>query len=142
MDVVGDEVLAVRRGVEDQRADLLLRVALLRDEDGDLADIRRGRGLDGGYLPDAVGVVSPGDVQEGFDGFTGGSSGGEVFGIDGRELRLGRSSGGGRHLGLGAGLLREGWNAGGSGGEREDGEGSLNDRTKLHQFPFKLFVYT
>ncbi len=93
-DIVGDEVIAVRRGVEDQRADLLLRIALLCDEDGDLTDIRRGRGLDGGYLPDAVGVVSPGDVQEGFDGFTGGSSGGEVIGIDRRELRPGRSSGG------------------------------------------------
>lgn len=58
-DIGRDEVLAVRRDVEDQRGDLL-RSGFLRYVDGDLADARCGRVLDGLYLPDTVCVVSPG----------------------------------------------------------------------------------
>jgi hypothetical protein len=54
-----DQVLFVWRDVEHKISDLLLRIALLRNEDGHLTDVGRGRGLDRLHLPDTVRVVSP-----------------------------------------------------------------------------------
>lgn len=105
--VVGDEVVAVGRDEEGEAGDL--RAALFRNEDDVLADTGRGRLEDAVDLIGTVGVVSPGGLEEGLDLSFGGLRGGEVLGIDGRQLRLsgrsGRAGRGsrrrGRHGGLG-----------------------------------------
>ncbi len=84
-DVVGsNDVLSVRYGEEINRSGLLL-AGLVSDENDDLADAVNGGLEDGRDLPHPIVVITPAGVEKGVDGLFGGSGGGEVRRIDGRE---------------------------------------------------------